>query len=30
VATPGSRVARTSREAVAAVRRGVVAYSGTV
>jgi ATP-dependent RNA helicase HelY len=30
VADPGSRVARTAREAVAAVRRGVVAYSGTV
>jgi ATP-dependent RNA helicase HelY len=27
---PGSRLARTSREALAAVRRGVVAYSGTV
>ncbi|MFL6130006.1 MAG: DEAD/DEAH box helicase [Mycobacteriales bacterium] len=30
VAEPGSRLARTAREAVAAVRRGVVAYSGTV
>jgi ATP-dependent RNA helicase HelY len=30
VATSGSRVARTAREAVAAVRRGVVASSGTV
>ena len=30
VAEPGSRLARTSREAVGAVRRGVVASSGTV
>ena len=30
VATPGSPVARTAREAVAAVRRGVVASSGSV
>ena len=30
VAEPGSRLARTAREAVGAVRRGVVAYSGTV
>ena len=30
VATPGCRLARTAREAVASVRRGVVAYSGTV
>jgi ATP-dependent RNA helicase HelY len=30
VATPGSRLARTSREALAAVRRGVVASAGTV
>ena len=30
VALPGSRLARTAREAAASVRRGVVAYSGTV
>jgi ATP-dependent RNA helicase HelY len=30
VARPGSRLARTSREALGAIRRGVVAYSGTV
>jgi len=30
VAAPGSRLTGTAREAVASVRRGVVAWSGTV